>query len=91
MSFGFVKSDAYLEIYFMVIVGDPLIFVVYVDDLFPTGAERLIVGCKRELVSNFKIKDLSDAFFLVIRGWHKLIEIFLKLGKYTLNVLGYST
>jgi hypothetical protein len=28
---------------------DPLILVLYVDDLFITGAKRLIAGCKESL------------------------------------------
>jgi hypothetical protein len=34
--------------------------VLYVDDLFLTGAKRLIAKCKRDLASEFKMKDIAD-------------------------------
>jgi hypothetical protein len=51
MSLGFTKSDANPNLYYKVFDGDPLILVLYVDDLFLTGAEWLIIKCKRELAS----------------------------------------
>jgi hypothetical protein len=51
MSLGFTKSDADLNLYYKVEDGCPLILVLYVDDLFLTRDENLIVGCKRELSS----------------------------------------
>jgi hypothetical protein len=55
MSLGFTKNDADLNLYYKVVDGDPLILVLYVDDLFLTRAERLIVRCKRELASKFEM------------------------------------
>ena len=49
MSLGFTKSDVDQKLYYKVENGCPLILVLYVDDLFLTGDEKLIVGCKREL------------------------------------------
>lgn len=37
----------------------PLILVLYVDDIFLIGIKPLIIECKRELASEFEIKDLS--------------------------------
>jgi hypothetical protein len=37
--------------------GFPLI--LHVDDLFLTRDEKLRVGCKRELISEFEMKDLG--------------------------------
>lgn len=34
---GFQKSDANLNLYFIMVGEDPLILVLYVDDLFITG------------------------------------------------------
>jgi hypothetical protein len=51
MSLGFTKSDADPNLYYKVVDGFPLILVLYVDDLFLTGDEKLIDGCKRELTS----------------------------------------
>jgi hypothetical protein len=46
---GFEKSEAYPNLYFIVVGEDPLILLLYVDDLFITGAERLINSCKESL------------------------------------------
>jgi hypothetical protein len=46
MSLGFTKSDVDPNLYYKVENGCPLILVLYVDDLFLTGDEKLIVGCK---------------------------------------------
>ena len=37
----------------------PLILVLYVDDLFLTGDERLIGDCKSNLTVEFGMKDLG--------------------------------
>jgi hypothetical protein len=88
MSLGFTKSDADPNLYYKVVDGDPLILVLYVDDLFLTGAERLIVGCKRELASEFEMKDLGLMhYFLGLEVWQKPGEIFLRQGKYTVEIL----
>ena len=39
---GFQKSEADPNLYYIVVGKDPLILVLYVDDLFITGANRLI-------------------------------------------------
>jgi hypothetical protein len=88
ISLGFTKSDADPNLYYKVVDDDPLIIVLYVDDLFLTGAERLVVGCKRELASEFEMKDLSLMhYFLGLEVWQRLGEIFLRQGKYTVEIL----
>ena len=52
-SMGFQKSEADPNLYFIVVGGDPLILLLYVDDLFITGAEHLIAHCKRDLASEY--------------------------------------
>ena len=42
---GFLKSDAYSNLYFKVTENEPLILVLYADDLFFTGEGRLIAEC----------------------------------------------
>lgn len=70
MSIGFNKSFEDPNFYFMIVDGNPLISVLYVDDLFLTGAERLIVGCKRELASGFEMKDPGLMhYFLGLEVW----------------------
>jgi hypothetical protein len=51
MSLGFTKSDSNPNLYYKVENGYLLIWVLYVDELFLTRDENIIVGCKRELTS----------------------------------------
>ena len=79
MSFGLTKSDSYLELYIMVIYGDPLILVLSLDDLFLSRLERLIVRCKRVLALDFKMKHLGMMhYFLGLRLWQRSYDIFIK-------------
>jgi hypothetical protein len=88
MSLGFTKSDADPNLYYKVEDGFPLILVLYVDDLFLTRDEKLIVGCKRELTSEFEMKDLGLMhYFLGLEVWQRPDEIFLNQGKYTIEIL----
>jgi hypothetical protein len=41
-SMGFTKSEADPNLYFILVGADPLILVLYMDDLFLTGVEELI-------------------------------------------------
>jgi hypothetical protein len=54
MSLGFTKSEVDPNLYYKVEDVCPLILVLYVDDLFLTGDENLIDGCKRELALELK-------------------------------------
>jgi hypothetical protein len=61
---------------------------LYVDDLFLTEDEGLIAWCKRELISEFEMKDLGLVhYFLGLEVWQRPGEIFLAQGKYTVDVL----
>jgi hypothetical protein len=69
-------------------LGDGFPLILYVDDLFLTGDEKLIVGCKRELTSEFEMKDLSLMhYFLGLEVWQRSDEIFLSQGKYIVEIL----
>lgn len=59
MKLGFNKSNANMNLYFKVVKGKPFILVLYVDDLFMIGTEPLIIQCKRDLSSEFEMKDLG--------------------------------
>ena len=65
MSLGFTKSDADPNIYYKVEDGCRLILVLNVDDLFLTGDDKLIVGCKRDLTSEFKMEDLGPMHYFL--------------------------
>ena len=59
MKLGFTQSNTDPNLYFKVDRERPLILFLYVDDLFLTCADPLIHQCKRELASEFKMKDLG--------------------------------
>eukprot|EP00253_Pinus_taeda_P036310 PITA_36310 len=59
MKLGFSRSEANPNLYFKVEDDKPLILVLYVDDLFLIGADPFIHKCKRELASEFEMKDLG--------------------------------
>eukprot|EP00253_Pinus_taeda_P032297 PITA_32297 len=88
MKLGFTRSEADPNLYFKVEDDKPLILVLYVDDLFLTGADPLIHKCKRELDSEFEMKDLGLMhYFLGLEVWQKPREIFLSQGKYVVKIL----
>jgi hypothetical protein len=56
---GFTKSKAYSNLYFKVMNDEPLILLLYVDELFLIGEENLITECKKRLALEFEMKDLG--------------------------------
>jgi hypothetical protein len=85
---GFTKSVVDPNLYYKVDGDEPLILVLYVDDMFLTGAEHLIARCKRELTSEFEMKDLGLMhYFLGLEVWQRSDEIFLSQGKYAVEIL----
>jgi hypothetical protein len=55
---------------------------------FLTGSQRLIADCKRDLASEFDMKDLGLMhYFLGLEVWQRDGEIFLGQGKYTVEIL----
>ena len=88
LSIGFQKSEADPNLYYIVVGGVPLILLLYVDDLFITGSERLIAECKRDLASEFEMKDIGmKHYFLGLEVWQEPRHIFLGQGKYALDIL----
>jgi hypothetical protein len=88
MSLGFTKSKADPNLYYKVEDSGPVILLLYVDDLFLTGNEKLITECKRKLASEFEMKDLGMMhYFLGLEVWQKPDEIFLSQGKYAVEIL----
>jgi hypothetical protein len=52
------------------------------------GAEPLIIQCKKELASEFDMKDVGLMhYYLGLEVWQKCGEIFLGQGNYVLNIL----
>ena len=56
---GFQKSEADPNLYFIIVGDDPIILLLYVDDLFITGDERPIAVCKRDLASEYEMTDIG--------------------------------
>jgi hypothetical protein len=77
MRLGFKKSVVDPNMYYKTISSEALILVLYVDDLFLTGTESLIIECKYALASEFKMKDLGMIhYFLGLAVWQRTSEIF---------------
>jgi hypothetical protein len=86
-SLGFIKSKADSNLYFKVMNDEPVILLLYVDDLFLTGEEKLITECKR-LASEFEMKDLGLMhYFLGLEVSQRPERIFLNQGKYAVEIL----
>jgi hypothetical protein len=85
---GFQKSDADPNLYFIMVGDDPLILVLYVDDLFITGEDRLIQHCKRDLASEFDMTDMGLMhYFLGLEVWQEDGHIFVGQGRYAGDIL----
>jgi hypothetical protein len=83
---GFSKSYVDPNLYYKVVNDAPMILLLY--DLFLTSAEPLIIQCKRELASEFDMKDLGLMhYYLRLEVWQKPGEIFLVQGKYVVKIL----
>jgi hypothetical protein len=59
MRLGLSKSYVNPYPYYNVVIDALVIRLLYVDDFFSTDAEPLIIQCKRELASEFDMKDLG--------------------------------
>ena len=62
----FVKCDADPNLYYLRAGDEPLILVLYVDDLFLTGSSRLIKDCKENLATEFDMKDLGRMHYFLV-------------------------
>ena len=69
-------------------VDEPVILLLYVDDLFLIGNEKQISKCKKKLIVEFEMKDLDLMhYFLGLEVWQSPEAIFLKQGKYAVEIL----
>jgi len=70
MSLGFTESKAVSNLYFKIMDNEPVILLLYVDDLFLTREEKLIAECKQRLAAEFEMKDLGLMhYFLGLEVW----------------------
>jgi hypothetical protein len=66
----------------------PVILLLYVNDLFLTGEESLIIQWKKELDFEFDMKDLGLMhYYLGLEVWQKHGEVFLGQGNYAIKIL----
>jgi hypothetical protein len=87
-SMGFTKSEENLNLHHIFVQSNRLILVLYVDDLFLAGIEKLITKCKANTTIEFKMKDISMMhYFLGLEVWQRPREIFLGQGKYAVQIL----
>ena len=84
---GILAEWGWPNLYFL--TGEvPLILVLYVDDLFLIGYERLIGDCKSNLAVDFEMKDLVLMhYFLGLGVWKRDWCFFIRQGKYAVEIL----
>ena len=86
-SMGFQKSEADPNLYYIVVGGDLLILLLYIDDLFITGEEHLVAACKRDLASEYGMTNIGLMhYYLGMEVWQEPGHIFLGQGKYAVDV-----
>ena len=84
---GFQKSEANPNLYFIMVGDDPLILLLYVNDLFIIGGERSIAACKKDLASEHKMIDIGlMRYFLGLEVWQEPGHILLGQGKYAVDI-----
>ena len=82
------KSKEDSNLYYKVEDGNPVMLLLYVDDLFVIGMYGLITHTKRKLAVKFEMKDLGTLhYFLGMEVWQSADGIFLGQGKYAVEIL----
>ena len=85
---GFQKIETDPNLYFIMVGDDPLVLLLYVDDLFITGREKPIAACKKDLAAEYEMTDIGLMhYFLGLEVWQEPRHIFLGQGKYTVYIL----
>jgi hypothetical protein len=88
-SLGFTKSKVDSNLYFKVMNDEPMMLLLYVDDLFLTDEEQLITDCKKKLTTKFEMKDLMH-YLLGFEVWQSQEKISLNQEKISLNQGKYA-
>ena len=88
LQMGSEKNEVDPNLYYIIQGEDTLILILYVDDLFITGAKDLIADCKLGLASKFEMSDIGLMhYFLGMEVWQEDGHIFLGQGKYVADIL----
>ena len=86
LRFTKIKVDTNLYLKFM--DDGPIIFLLYVDDLFFIGNEKHIAESKQKLAEEFEMKYFGLMhYFLRMEVWNSSEGIFLNQGKYAVEIL----
>ena len=89
MSLGFTKSKAESNHYFKVEGGRSVMLLLYVDDMFLTREDELIVDAKRKLATEFEMKDLGMVHKFLKKFNDITMELFIYTLCQTLEKLGF--
>lgn len=84
----FTKSEAYTNIYHIVVDVKLLILVLHVDELIITGDEQLIDSSKEDLTREFEMKYMGlmhDSLGMEV--WQDDGELFVSQGKYSSKII----
>ena len=88
MSLNFTKSKANSNLYFKVDDKIPMMLLLYVDDMFLKGEDRLIEDTLRRLATEFEMKEIGMMHYLLgMEVWQSTYGIFLGQGKFTVDIL----
>ena len=84
----FTKSEANVNLYHIVVKGNLLILVLYVDDLILIGDDQLINSCKEDIAREFDMKEMGLMhYFLGMEVWYGDGDLFMSQGKYSNEIL----
>ena len=85
---GFIKSEADVNLYQIMLEGKPLTIFIYVDNLILIGDDHLIISCKEDLEREFEMKDMGLMhYFIGMEVWQKDGEVFVSQGKYSSEII----
>ena len=87
-SLSFTKSKENFNLYYKVEDGNPVMLLLYVDDLFVTGMDGLIADTKRKLAAKFEMKYFGIMhYFIGMEVWKNADGISLGQGMYAVQIL----
>ena len=78
---GFTKKNFNPNLYIKVVDGEPVIILLYINDLLLTCIEGRIEECKKQLAAEFDMKDLGLMhYYLGLEFWQGPDGIYLGKG-----------